>query len=66
MGRVKCLAQEQNTSTQPGLELRPLEPESSTLIIGNNMSPTVVSKWQCSSLTKKKTWCSPKITLLSY
>ena len=67
MGRVKCLAQEQNTSTQPGLELRPLEPhESSTLTIVNNMSPIVVSKWQCSSLTKKKTWCSPKITLLSY
>ena len=65
MGRVKCPAQEQNTLTQAGLEPRPLDPESSTLNIGNNMSPTVVSKWQCSSLTKKK-WCSPKITLLSY
>ena len=54
MGRVECPAQEQNTLTQAGLEPRPLDPESSTLNIGNNMSPTVVSKWQCSSLTKKK------------
>ena len=53
MGRVECLAQEQNTLTQPGLEPRPLEGESSTLNIGNNISPTVVIKWQCSSLTKK-------------
>ena len=54
MGRVECLAQEQNTLTQRGLEPRTLDPESNTLTIGNNMSPTVVSKWQCSSLTKKK------------
>ena len=53
MGRVECPAQEQNTLTQAGLEPRPLDPESSTLNIGNNMSPTVVSKWQCSSLTKE-------------
>ena len=55
MGRVECPAQEQNTLTQAGLEPRPLDPESSTLNIGNNnfISPTVVSKWQCSSLTKK-------------
>ena len=46
MGRVECPAQEQNTLTQAGLEPRPLDPESSTLNIGNNMSPTVVSKWQ--------------------
>ena len=45
MGRVECPAQEQNTLTQAGLEPRPLDPESSTLTIGN-MSPTVVSKWQ--------------------
>ena len=31
MGRVECLAQEQNTLTQPGFEPRPLDPESSTL-----------------------------------
>ena len=53
MGRVECPAQEQNTLTQAGLEPRPLDPESSTLNIGNNISPTVVIKWQCSSLTKK-------------
>ena len=53
MGRVECPAQEQNTLTQAGLEPRPLDPESSTLNIGNNISPTVVIKWQCSLLTKK-------------
>ena len=47
MGRAKFLAQEQNTLTQPGLEPRPLDLESNTLTIGNNMSLTVVSKWQC-------------------
>ena len=52
MGRVECLAQEHNTLTQAGLEPRPLDPESSTLNIGNNTSPTVVIKWQCSSLTQ--------------
>ena len=64
MGRAKFLAQEQNTLTQPGLEPRPLDLESSTLTIGNNMFPTVVSKWQCSSFTKKRVRCSPRITLL--
>ena len=29
--RVKCLAQEHNAMTQPGLEPGPLDPESSTL-----------------------------------
>ena len=29
--RVKCLAQEHNTMTQPGLEPGPLDPESSLL-----------------------------------
>ena len=29
--RVKCLAQEHNTMTQPGLEPRPVDPESSEL-----------------------------------
>ena len=29
--RVKCLAQEHNTMTRPGLEPGPLDPESSTL-----------------------------------
>ena len=53
MGRVECPAQEQNTLTQAGLEPRPLDPESSKLNIGNNISPTVVIKWQCSSLTKE-------------
>ena len=53
MGRVECPAQEQNTLTQAGLEPRPLDPESSTLNISNNISLTVVIKWQCSSLTKK-------------
>ena len=53
MWRVECPAQEQNTLTQAGLEPRPLDPESSKLNIGNNMAPTVVSKCQCSSLTKK-------------
>ena len=52
MGRVKCPTQEQNSLTQAGLEPRPLDPESNTLTIGNNMSPTVVRKWQCSSLAK--------------
>ena len=33
MGRAECLALEQNTFTQPGLEPRPLKPESSTLTI---------------------------------
>ena len=54
MGRVECLAQEQNTLTQRGLEPRPLDTESNALTIGNNMSPAVVSKWQYSSMTKKK------------
>ena len=54
MERVECPAQEQNTLTQAGLEPRPLDPESSTLNIGNSMSPIVVSKWQCSSFTKKE------------
>ena len=29
--RVKCLAQEHNTMNRPGLEPRPLDPESSAL-----------------------------------
>ena len=29
--RVKCLAQEHNTMTRPGLELGPLDPETSAL-----------------------------------
>ena len=66
MGRVKCLAQEQNSLTQAGLEPRPLDPESNTLTIGNNMSPTVVSKNGNVHHLQKTVWCSPKITLLSY
>ena len=31
--RVKCLAQEHNMMTRPGLEPRPLDPESSALTI---------------------------------
>ena len=31
--RVKCLAREHNTMTQPGLEPGPLDPESSALTI---------------------------------
>ena len=30
--RVKCLAQEQNTVTRPGLEPEPFDPESTVLI----------------------------------
>ena len=32
--RVKCLAQEHNTMTRPGLEPGPLDPESSALTTG--------------------------------
>ena len=36
--RVKCLAQEHNTMTRPGLEPGPLDPESGELTIGHRVS----------------------------
>ena len=38
--RVKCLAQEHNTMTRPGLELRPLDQESSALTIRPPLPPS--------------------------
>ena len=35
--RVKCLAQEHNTMTRPGLEPGTLDPESSALTIGHSV-----------------------------
>ena len=47
--RVKCLTQEHNTMTQPGLELGPLDRESSELTIRQLCLTQAVSGLRCIS-----------------
>ena len=70
--RVKCLAQEHNTMTQPGLEPGPLEAESSVLA---TESPTelqgIIKRVKLMNLNKKNynktcTFVTIKSNLVSY
>ena len=45
--RVKCLAQEHNTMTRPGLEPGPLDPESNALTTRPPRLPLIVSSCHC-------------------
>ena len=58
--RVKCLAQEHNTMTRPGLEPGPLDPESSALTTRPPRLPlraTSLSVLLPSSVTLNKVYC---------
>ena len=52
--RVKCLVQEHNTSTRPGIEPRPLDRDSSALTI-RSLCPLCLSHCLSSFLEKRKT-----------